>query len=77
MGAVARELVQARDQRLADLDRAWQQGARRGARRWLGVGGGERGQHARLELGPQPPHRAQALVQGSLAQRLRRVDAEL
>ena len=72
--AAAAALAQARDQRLADRDRLGEHDARRGA---LGHPVPQRREHVRLELGTEPAHGAQALGQGGLSQRARRIDAEL
>ncbi len=68
------EAVRPAHQRLADLDRPGQQHARRRAFARAVL---ERRQHARLELGAEAAHGAQALVLCRLAQLLERVDAEL
>ena len=74
VGARSAALAQARDQRLADRHRLGQQHARRGA---LGRSRVQRGEHAGLELGAESAHAAQPLRERRIAQRLRRVDAEL
>ena len=75
--ALPGEGAQAVDELFADLERARQQRPRRRACAGARVELLERREHAFLELGAEPAHGAQALRERGLAQRLRRVDAEL
>ena len=74
MRARAAPLGEPRHERLADLDRPGQDHARCHP---LGCPRVQRRKHVLLELRAEPAYIAQALLQGGLAERLGRVDAEL
>src|ERR1019366_8922163 len=77
VSAGAAEALQPGGERLPDLHRAREQHPRSAMPVGLGLDRVEAREHARLELGAQPPYVTQALGERGLAQSLRRVDAEL